>query len=298
MPSMKIRDIEPERDASAMAALIREVNPTGIITAASWLHGHRTTPERSRARTWIAEVDGVLAGRSVSYLNFFGGTSGRIYVAVGSAYRGQGVGAALYESALEHVLALEPSELVTDFHETPEGVRFAQTRGFRETRAEQLSVLDPRTVSEHLRAEVRPLTEGDLRDAHRIDEATTRDIPMHEPINEIPYDEWEEWVLDEPLFTREGSFLAYADGEAAAVSLLTADLETGRASNWMLGTLTQFRGRGLGTAAKLATIQWAAANGITQMFTTNDETNAPMLAINRRLGYVPAGRRVEYERAI
>jgi len=30
--------------------------------------------------------------------------------------------------------------------------------------------------------------------------------------------------------------------------------------------------------------------------TTNDETNAPMLAINRRLGYRVAGRRVEYRR--
>jgi hypothetical protein len=32
------------------------------------------------------------------------------------------------------------------------------------------------------------------------------------------------------------------------------------------------------------------------MATTNDETNAPMLAINRRLGYRPFGRRVEYLR--
>ena len=30
------------------------------------------------------------------------------------------------------------------------------------------------------------------------------------------------------------------------------------------------------------------------MVTTNDETNASMLAVNRRLGYAPAGRRVEY----
>jgi len=29
------------------------------------------------------------------------------------------------------------------------------------------------------------------------------------------------------------------------------------------------------------------------MATNNDETNAPMLAINRRLGYRPSGRRVE-----
>jgi GNAT superfamily N-acetyltransferase len=293
---MKIRELEPERDAEAMAALIRAVNPAAVTTAASWLHGQQTTPERTRHRTWVAEVDGVVAGRSLAHLPFFGGTSARVAVAVFPAYRGRGIGSALYDAAFEHARSLEPSELISDFFETPEGVRFAQARGWRETRAESLLALDPRTVSDEPQAEVRPLTEADLRDAHRIDEETTRDIPMHEPINEIPYAEWEEWVLDEPLFTRSGSFLAYADGQAAAVSLLTVDPENGRAMNWMLGTLREFRGRGLGTAAKLASIRWAAANGITQMVTNNDETNAPMLAINRRLGYQPLGRRVEYER--
>jgi hypothetical protein len=47
---------------------------------------------------------------------------------------------------------------------------------------------------------------------------------------------------------------------------------------------------------KLASIDWAARNGIVQLATRNDETNAPMLAINRRLGYRPAARRVEYLR--
>jgi RimJ/RimL family protein N-acetyltransferase len=56
----------------------------------------------------------------------------------------------------------------------------------------------------------------------------------------------------------------------------------------------EYRGRGLALAVKLASTRWAAENGITQLVTTNDETNAPMLAINRRLGYRPAGRRVEY----
>jgi RimJ/RimL family protein N-acetyltransferase len=45
---------------------------------------------------------------------------------------------------------------------------------------------------------------------------------------------------------------------------------------------------------KLASIGWARSHGITQLATRNDETNAPMLAINRRLGYQPAGRHVEY----
>jgi len=42
--------------------------------------------------------------------------------------------------------------------------------------------------------------------------------------------------------------------------------------------------------------RWAAEHGITQLVTTNDETNAPMLAVNERLGYTSSLRRVEYLR--
>jgi RimJ/RimL family protein N-acetyltransferase len=131
-----------------------------------------------------------------------------------------------------------------------------------------------------------------------VDETTTRDMPQLEQIESIPYDEWEQHVLEHPLFTLDGSFVAYVDDEPAACSMLLVDLESGHASNMMTGVVPWRRGRGLGLACKLASIRWAAENGVTVMATTNDETNAPMLAINERLGYRPAGRRVEYERPI
>jgi RimJ/RimL family protein N-acetyltransferase len=90
--------------------------------------------------------------------------------------------------------------------------------------------------------------------------------------------------------------VALVDGAPAAVSLLTADPESGRGVSMFTGTMRAHRGRGLGLAVKLASIDWAARNGIVQLATRNDETNAPMLAINRRLGYRPAARRVEYLR--
>ena len=62
------------------------------------------------------------------------------------------------------------------------------------------------------------------------------------------------------------------------------------------GTLPQFRGRGLALAAKIATMRWAAVNGITEIVANNDDTNAGMLAVNRRLGYRPVARRVEYSK--
>jgi GNAT superfamily N-acetyltransferase len=134
----------------------------------------------------------------------------------------------------------------------------------------------------------------DPRLVYAVDLEATLDMPQTEQIDHIPYDEWEEHVLRDPTFTAEGSFVVLVDGVAAAVSLLLTNVESGRANTMFTGTLRAYRGRGLALAVKLASIRWAAANGITMMATNNDETNAPMLAINRRLGYVPGGRRVEW----
>ena len=61
-------------------------------------------------------------------------------------------------------------------------------------------------------------------------------MPADRAIAEIPYDEWDEFVWHNPLFTGEGSFVAMIDGVAAAVSLLLADFEWGRAVNMFTGT--------------------------------------------------------------
>ena len=53
------------------------------------------------------------------------------------------------------------------------------------------------------------------------------------------------------------------------------------------GVIPAFRGRGLGLLLKQHSLAWAAAAGITRVITQNDATNAPMLAINARLGYEP-----------
>jgi RimJ/RimL family protein N-acetyltransferase len=122
------------------------------------------------------------------------------------------------------------------------------------------------------------------------------DMPATEPYEAIPFDEWVQHVLEHPLFTAEGSFVAMVGEIAAAISLLLVEPETGRGVSMFTGTLREHRGRGLGRAAKLGSIRWAAEHGVTSLTTTNDERNAPMLAINRRLGYAPIGRRVEWLR--
>lgn len=299
MASMTIRELDPERDAAGVVAVIRDALPTAVISPASWLHREQTVPERSRQRGFVAEVDGRIVGRALARLeNLFSEDTelGFVLVTVAGNHRRRGIGAALYDAAIQHATALGPTRLLTSVYEDEGGFRFARARGFREERAQQEAVLDPRTVTELPAADVelRAVADVDPRLVHAVDEEATRDQPATEQIDGIPYDEWEEHVLAHPLFTADGSFVAMVDGVAAAVSLLCVDTESGRSLNMFTGTMRAYRGRGLGLAVKLGSIHWAAEHGITTMVTANDAENAPMLAINRRLGYRPSGRYFDY----
>ena len=295
---MQIRDTDPEADADQVVELLLVTNPTIVTNAAEWLHRYHSVPERARLLSLVAEVDGRIVGAGGAGVIFFGGggENGFLNLQVHPDRRRQGIGSELYDRLRAHLLEVGVKSAASMFDESPDGVAFATRRGWREERAEAQSTLDPRTVTATPPADVElvPAAELDPHELHRIDEEATRDMPSLVPIDAIPYDEWLEFVWDSPLFTREGSYGAVVDGRVAAISFLTANQEHGRAFNMFTATGREYRGRGLALAVKLASTRWAAEHGITQLVTTNDETNAPMLAINRRLGYQPAGRRVEY----
>jgi GNAT superfamily N-acetyltransferase len=297
---MTLRELEPDRDADGVVALVRAASPTAVISSAAWLHRVATIPPRARQRGWVAEEEGRIVGNAYAMLNFFSedASTALVGVNVSGAHRGRGIGSQLYDLVAGHAREIEALSILTTFPESDEAVAFAHGRGFREVRAEVDSALDPRTVTERPQSglDVRAVADVDPRLVYTVDIEATRDMPATAPIDVVPYDEWEDHVLAHPLFAAEGSFVVIVDGVAAALSLLLVDAESGRATSMFTGTLRDYRGRGLGLAAKLASIEWAVANGVTQLVTTNDETNAPMLAINRRLGYKPAGRRVDYLR--
>jgi GNAT superfamily N-acetyltransferase len=302
MASMTIRPLELDRDADDLVVLVREAVPTATVNRAAIVSRISAVPERAGLRVWIAEVNGEAIGRADAFMNFLskGSRSCFVGVTVRSDHRRRGVGAELHELCVGRAEELGAAGLITNFYENPAGVAFARALGWREVRAETESILDPRTVTEAAPTDVdlRPVTEVDPQLVWRVDVESSLDVPQTETVDDIPYEEWEDHVLRYPIFEPDGSFVAVVDGVVAAVSLLVADRDSGRATNMFTGTLREYRGRGLARAVKLATTHWAAANGITQITTTNDETNAAMLAVNRRLGYQPGGRRVEYLREL
>jgi GNAT superfamily N-acetyltransferase len=292
-----IREIDEERDADDILELWREAFPVDVINRESWLHYGRAMPPSSRLADWVVEEDGRVVGTGYAFLAFFGDEStAHCRVVVGRSHRRRGIGRELFERVEEHARVIGAQRLLASFDENPAGVAFATALGFSEARTEQWAVLDPRLLHTEPPTDVdlRPLGSVDPHLAHAVDMEASRDMPSIEEIDDMQYDDWARFVLDHPLLTLDGSVLAFVDDEPAALSLLTADPASGRASSMFTGTMRAYRGRGLGRAVKLASIAWAREHGVTQMATRNDESNQPMLAINRRLGYVPAARRVEW----
>jgi GNAT superfamily N-acetyltransferase len=298
MPSMQIRELNPEADAEQVVELLVASIPTVVTSKESWLQHQLTIPTRAQLLSLVVELDGRIVATGGAGLLFYGGSgeNGFLNIRVHPNHRRCGIGGDLYRPLREHAIALGVESAASMFDESVESVGFARKRGWIEKRAETVSTLDPRTVTEQPPSDLElvPAASLDPHDLHRIDEETTRDLPALVQIEEIPYDEWVGFVWDNPLFMREGSYGALVEGQLAAISFLTANLEHRRAFNMFTATGREYRGRGLALAVKLASTRWAADHGITQITTTNDETNAPMLAVNRRLGYRTSGRRVEY----
>jgi GNAT superfamily N-acetyltransferase len=299
MHPASIRETDDDGDVDSILELWREALPTDVISRESWLHYGRALPRESQLGDWVAEDEGRVVGTGYVFLGFASSDrSAHCRVLVRGSHRRRGIGRALFERIDLHAAAIEAARLLADFEENPAGVAFAEALGFRRTRAEQAAVLDPRTVqlAPPTGVDLRPLRDVDPRLAYEVDMEAMLDMPSTDGFERMDYDEWAAFVLEHPLLSVDGSFVAIVDGGPAAVSLLIADPESGRGSSLFTGTMRAHRGRGLALAVKLASIEWAARNGITQLATRNDEENEPMLAVNRRLGYRPAARRVEYAR--
>jgi GNAT superfamily N-acetyltransferase len=81
-----------------------------------------------------------------------------------------------------------------------------------------------------------------------------------------------------------------------ALAFVEIDESANVAANEMTGTLPEFRRRGLARLAKLATVRWAAAQGIAAMQTGNSHENPRILALNASLGYRPVATETHYLR--
>jgi GNAT superfamily N-acetyltransferase len=287
-----------DEDLPTVARIWRELRPDAMHSEHGLRHLVGSFPERAQAAFWVAEDDGVVAWCFAHRRWHRATDNGYVWLGVLPAARGRGIGTALWRLAEEHLDAIGVARVNADVVGDEAGARFLARRGFAPVRTVVISAVEPRRVNGAELAQRReaaeragyrlvPYTEVDVPALYALELSLSADEPGEDEPRQLTFEEWRQDLFDGPDLTLQGSHAVVSAGEPVAYAALSVDPSTCRGRNEGTATAAVHRGHGLATLAKLAQLRWAAANGIERVVTDNDERNAPMLAINRRLGYEP-----------
>lgn len=268
-------------DAAAWSEVEAEASPYLVQDAGSTAHEMATEPADARR---LVAVDGDRVVGIARLRTYEDEEHCSLKVSVRTADRRRGTGRALLD-ALEPHLAETGRTAAHAIVEDDDASRIASERwGFELTRTFRMSAVDPRALPAPDQDErVRGLDERDPREIWRLFNAVVGDDPSGLSL-ETP---WEEWLDDweDPRNRPALSRGVVVDGALVAFSMLGS--AGARAWSTMTGTHPDHRGHGLALLTKRHTLHAAAETGIETCFAGNDGDNAPMVAVNTRLGYRP-----------
>ncbi|MET8039801.1 GNAT family N-acetyltransferase [Micromonospora sp. NPDC005215] len=286
---MRIREAQPN-DAPAVVALRALVFPYVVRGVESTRKMIAEPPPEEAWTAFVAEVDARVVGwvsaeriGTTSIANF-GGIN---LLHVHPEHRRRGVGTALLAAATDYLrpLGIRRVRAVA----LPDALPFARRHGYEPSREVRYSALDlnpaPALPEPPAGVRLRPVADLDPRLLYVADVASAADEPGDVPVDAKSYESWQYEVWDNLGLDKAASTAAVVDGAVVAFSLVKRDGD--RMWSDYTGSVPAYRGRGLARLTKAAALHRAAASGVRIAYTSNDEANAPMLAINARLGYRP-----------
>jgi GNAT superfamily N-acetyltransferase len=296
---LAIRAVRDDADLERIVEIVNATSPEDPTTIDEIHWSDATYPGTTRL---IAELDGRPVGAA---------TVGRIHVyppeyhalwggiGVLPDARRQGIGGRLLRAISQAAGFAGKTDLhIRCMDDRPAGIDFLAHRGFTEFERSKTVHLDlagataPAVVAlpgiEITTLAVRPdLVEG----VHAVALEAFADIPGgDEPMAVGDLAEFRARDVDRAPIPNDAFFVAVETATGRAVgyaSLFMLPGSTTRAYHDMTAVLRAFRGRGIARELKRATVAWAIDHGLTTLETGNDEDNAPMRALNARLGYQP-----------
>ena len=301
MSSLEIRPAGPA-DFPAAAALRAANEPDRIISAEGMRLWMGDLPERAALGTWLAIDGGEPVGWAFAMRAWTQPDDGvgSLDVVVAPDRHRRGIGTALAAHVEQHCAGLGLHTVRAMSLDTRSARAMAARHGFRQTHAQTTSTVDPRTIDpEPVPADVRLVPFGDLDDPRalfELDLEVSQDVPGDESFEAMTLDDWTARFWRTAMVDDDCSLVAYVGDELAGLTMLRVDRPTGRAHNNITGVRRADRGRGLARLLKSHSLHRAGELGVTVAATENDETNAPMLRVNEKLGYRPAGSTLGWSR--
>ncbi|MBN9501496.1 MAG: hypothetical protein BGO01_01615 [Armatimonadetes bacterium 55-13] len=293
-----------DKDAPALCGAWNAVWPHIARTPGELAREAKELEPQYQSRFEVAEIEGTFVGFSecVRNIGSYHPQKWTINIIVVPEHRRKGFGAHLYDAALTWLTPQDPIRLTTNiFEDDADANAFCLNRGFTERKRDFESELELDTFDPVILDQVasRPLPQGvtikplaeidspEIRRAfHEIFEEVRKDTPRAEPPTPLAFELFDQQVLGDPDFLKEGTMLALdASGRLIAFTGVFASPFEGSVEQWLTGCRREHRGQGIPTALKAAGIRWALNIGMKKILTDNDSRNAPMLAINDRFGF-------------
>jgi GNAT superfamily N-acetyltransferase len=301
--SYHIRSLDTTIDLPRIVELVNTIHPEPVHEKAFRMQQEQEVPGRMRY-TAVAVDERETIGGYVSIVRHSWMESGHFWarVIVDPALRHRGLGEFLYQHTLDFLRTQPATHLLSEVRDScSEGLEFAQHRGFTIQRHLSVSRLylaefNPTPFARIVEA-VRAsgicfftladveMTQENRRKFYELHRACATDNPAYEGWDFPDFLTFCHKTFNSPYY-QPSAHLVAADGEDW-IGLISLDhyIEQRSIHNSFTGVLRAYRGRHVALALKLLSISIAQGSNVDYLYTNNDSTNVPMLAINRRLGY-------------
>lgn len=302
---LEIKPATSDEELAHIARIAAIVWPASPISVEEMRWQERTYPGGRRFIAWLdgAPVGAGGAGRAYSFPPDFPGFWSNLSVL--PEHRRRGVGSALLAAASGVAREAGKTMLLgTTTSDRTDSIDFLEHRGFREHERMKVVKLDlagrpapaieppPGVTISSLEAhpELVPSVYDVAREA-------LPDIPGDGPEAPPTLEEFRTRDVDRSIIPPGGFVIGIHDATGRVAGYANLMLVPGRATvawHGMTAVARAWRGRGLARALKAATIGWAIDNGLEALEGSNDIDNAPMRAVNRRLGYAPQADEIQF----
>ncbi len=292
-----------EDDIPALVEIWNQLNPDWPRSVTDQIDNYQKHDPKYHYQAWVAEDKDKVIGTAQSEhsVSSFHPRKFLIEIYLHPDWHGQGTGKKLYEQILQDLNPFDPLNLRVQVRESStRALEFFADRGFIETKRDWISTLEVAKADlnpyEGLESElnkqgitIKSLAEIDDPDKfqklHAVFSETRLDVPRSDPATPISFEFFMNSNIQAPEFDPRLFWVALYNQNFIGFTGLYPITNSTSLDQWLTAVKREYRGKHIALALKVRSIQYAKEHTYTHIRTDNDSRNAPMIAINNKLGF-------------